>query len=248
MLNDEERWLLEDKFNGQKNEKFLLDLKKLKKGYPLAYLIGWVDFINIKINLDFKPLIPRVETEYWVFNFIKEERIREKKDIKILDIFSGSGCIGLSILKENKNLSIHFSEINKKFIKQIEKNIKINDLNKKNIKIYQSDLFDKIPKNEKYDYILANPPYIPKWKKIDKSVFKHEDYCSLFAEDDGLFFVKKLIKSAPNFLKKNGKIYIEFDELNKNKIELFLKKEKIKNFIFKKDQFKNDRLLIIKNI
>jgi HemK-like putative methylase len=154
-------------------------------------------------------------------------------------------------------VGVDFSEINPKFIKQIKKNLKLNfpkitsenlntiTQNFRSPKIFQSDIFEKIPQNNQYDYILTNPPYIPENKKIDDSVKKFEDYNSLFAEDDGLFFIKKIILEAPKFLKKKGKIFIEFDETSKKNIENFLQENKIKNYKFKKDQYKNDRVLII---
>jgi methylase of polypeptide subunit release factors len=63
-MNQEERWLLEEKYGGRKCEAFSADLKKLKSGFPLAYLIGHQPFLNCKIDLEFKPLIPRPETEF----------------------------------------------------------------------------------------------------------------------------------------------------------------------------------------
>ena len=116
----------------------------------------------------------------------------------------------------------------------------------KNATVFQSDVFDNIP-DKKYNYILANPPYIPESKsdKVQDSVMNHEDYHSLFAPDNGLYFVKKTVLEGLTRLKEGGKIYIEFDETSKSEIEEFLEKENILNYEFKKDQFDNDRVLII---
>ncbi len=262
IFKQEKKWLLKEKYGlenindlkGGKSEAFSADCQRLKKGEPLAFVIGFVEFLNCKIDLEFKPLIPRPETEFWVDEFIKNELklgrnlAKPNSAPQILDIFAGSGCIGISILKNNKVLPhclVDFAEINTNFIKQIKKNIKLNNLKHKNFKIFQSDIFKNIPKNRKYDYILANPPYIPKNKIIESSVFDFEDYNSLFAKDNGLYFIKKTILNGLEKLKNNGKIYIEFDENSKTEIETFLKSKKIENYQFKKDQFKNNRLLII---
>jgi release factor glutamine methyltransferase len=238
---------LDEKYGGEKCSAFFSDLERLKKGEPLAYVIGFVDFLNCKIDLEFKPLIPRVETEFWVKNFSEDMGAREarapQKKLEILDIFSGSGCIGISLLKNLGNIHVDFSEINKDFTKQIKKNLELNNTEEKSYNIFNSDVFEKIPlvKNEdrKYDFIFANPPYVPKEKEIDKSVLDFEDHSSLFAKENGLFFVKKIILEGKEYLKKDGKIFIEFDETSKKEIEGFLKENKIKNFKFKKDQFQN---------
>jgi len=275
MLEREKKWLLVEKYGvknerdlvGEKSEAFFADLKRLKNGEPLAFVIGFVDFLTCKIDLKYKPLIPRPETEYWVNIFIKNNlKNRKNKNgkvqpcsdknannnyenkIQILDLFSGSGCIGISILKKCQNCQVDFGEKNPKFIKQIKKNLKLN-LTKNRAscyKIFKTDIFSGVPKNKKYDFILTNPPYIPKNKKntVQTSVLNYEDYSSLFADDNGLFFVKKIIKNGFNFLKPNGKIYIEFDHRQKKKIEEHLKKNKIK-FNFQKDQYKKYRVLIL---
>ena len=123
MQEKEENWLLQEKYNGQKCEAFLADLVKLKNGYPLAYLIGNQPFLNCIIDLEFKPLIPRPETEFWVNDFIEEQKKRylTKPDttVQILDIFSGSGCIGIGILKNLQNTTVDFAELNKNYISRL---------------------------------------------------------------------------------------------------------------------------------
>jgi len=138
-----------------------------------------------------------------------ENFAEQNSPIKILDIFSGSGCIGLSVLNNFKNIEIDFGEIKNENILQIKKNIKINSLENKNFNILQSDIFKSIPKKS-YDFILANPPYISKEKigttELQNSVIENEDYLALFAKDNGLYFVKKLILESKNYLKKDGEL------------------------------------------
>lgn len=252
-LNEwEEKKLLEEKYQGKKSEDFFTDLKKLQSGEPLDFLIGGREFINSWIDLSFKPLIPRNETEYWIHSYIipkiksKEDFASQNPPLKILDIFSGSGCIGISLLYNFDNLSVDFGEIKKENILQIKKNIKINKLENRNFKIYQSDIFENIPE-KKYNLILANPPYISKdkIKNVQESVLNFEDSLALFADDDGLFLIKKLIIKSKLFLEKDGELWIEYDPWQTDLIIEFLKKEKIKNFEIKKDQYKKNRFLRI---
>lgn len=252
ILKKEIQWLLEEKYNGEKSSAFFSDEKKLNSGTPLAYLIGNIDFINTKIDLEFKPLIPRPETEFWIYEYIfpkikKMENFAEQNSpIKILDIFSGSGCIGLSVLNNFKNIEIDFGEIKNENILQIKKNIKINSLENKNFNILQSDIFKSIPKKS-YDFILANPPYISKEKigttELQNSVIENEDYLALFAKDNGLYFVKKLISESKNYLKKDGELWIEYDPWQTDLIKEFLKENNLNNFEIKKDQYNRNRFL-----
>jgi len=251
-IKKEEEWLLEEKYRGEKCEAFFADLEKLKSGTPLSFLIGHIDFINTKIDLEFRPLIPRPETEFWIYEYIFpmiKERVNfapQNSPTKILDIFSGSGCIGLSLLNNFENIQVDFGEIKKENILQIQKNIKINNLEKKDFNIFQSDIFNLIPP-KKFHFILANPPYISKNRieTIQKSVLDFEDHQALFAEDDGLYFIKKIILEAKNFLEKNGELWIEYDPWQTDLIKNFLEKNKIKNFEIKKDQYKKNRFLRI---
>lgn len=272
-MRKEVEWLLEEKYGGEKCHAFFADIKKLENGIPLAYLIGSIPFLNCQIDLEYKPLIPRPETEFWVNNFLKQEiasqfsvskeknvssRILKRgknKKIKILDLFSGSGCIGIGILKNEGSLpacliEVDFGEKNLLFIKQIKKNLKLNKINKNKSKVFQSDIFSKIPKTEKekekYDFILANPPYISEKLKntVQESVLKHENYASLFASDNGLFFIKKILKEGFDILKSTGKIYIEFDSWQVNLLKKYLEERKIK-YKFQKDQYKKNRVLIL---
>ncbi len=250
-FEQEKKWLLNEKYNGRKSKEFLNDLEKLKQGYPLAFLIGNQPFLNCKIDLEFKPLIPRPETEFWVDDFMKRWGVRNLASPNsaptFLDIFSGSGCIGIALLKNIQNCNVDFSEINPLYIKQIKKNIKINNLKKRNYNIFTSDIFKNIPP-KKYNCILANPPYISKSsiKQVQKSVLDYEDQNALFANDDGLYFIKKTIIEGQKFLKKNGEIWIEFDSQQEKKIKEFLKNIKYKNYEFWIDQYKKKRVIIIR--
>jgi release factor glutamine methyltransferase len=106
MASQEIKWLLEEKYQGEKSEAFFSDCKRLALGEPLAYIIGYSPFMNCKIWLDNKPLIPRPETEYWVNEAIDTIKNNATLSLgleitspKILDMCAGSGCIGVSLLK-----------------------------------------------------------------------------------------------------------------------------------------------------
>lgn len=247
-FNRLKKWLLEEKYQNKITPLYFKDLKKLKKGVPLDYLIGFRYFLDCKIDLSYKPLIPREETEYWVLKAIEEiKQSHLNKKILVLDIFSGSGCIGIAILKHLPLAKVVFGELSEKFIKQIELNLKINKISKNRFKIIRSNIFSNL--KGKYDFIFANPPYLAKERinKIQKTVLKYEPKSALFGGKDGLCFIKKFLKGAKYFIKNGGVIYLEFDSFQKKSIEKLLNKYSYNNFEFFKDQFKRDRYLKIIN-
>lgn len=279
-MKKEIEWLLKEKYHGKPNKNFNKDIERLKTGEPLDYIIGFTEFLGCRIDLSKKPLIPRSETEYWVEKMINEIKNRKpfgmargkiNKKLFILDIFSGSGCIGIAIMRHIKASKVTFVDKEKKCLEQIKMNLQIN-FNKKHIsnsleleiktsrvryKVIQSDGFSRV--KGRFDYIFANPPYIADYRKnpsarlrailrnrIQESVLKYEPKIALLAGRDGLFYINKFLKESKKYLNKNGTIYMEFDFIQKKKINRLLKKYKYKKWSFQKDQYGRSRYLMVK--
>jgi len=101
----------------------------MKLKIPIEYEKSFIKFLNCKIDLRKKVFIPRIETEFWVKKAINELKIENcKLKIDALDIFAGSGCIGITILKNIKNSYVDFADTNKKAIWQIKINLKLNKI------------------------------------------------------------------------------------------------------------------------
>ena len=248
----EEQWLLKEKYNGKPNKKFKADLKRLKKGEPVDYVIGFTNFLSCKIDLSKKPLIPRKETEYWtvfaagdIKKRIETSSMTAKDNLRVLDMFAGSGCVGVAIQANVPNVLCDFADNDKNALAQIKINLKKNFIKKPKSKVFLSDVFSKV--NGKYDYILANPPYIPTTRKnkIQKSVLKYEPKQALFGGDDGMKFINKFLAGAKEHLNKYGRIYMEFDFIQKEKIEKLLKKLGYKKWQFGQDQYNKWRWVVV---
>ncbi|MDD3386372.1 MAG: HemK family protein methyltransferase [Candidatus Pacebacteria bacterium] len=208
---------------------------------PEDYKKGYKYFLNTKIDLSKRPLIPREETEYWVDCFLKENNNK----IKYLDLFSGSGCVGISILKNIKGSLCDFGEIKDEFIEQIKINIEINEIDKDRCKVLKTDIFSGI--NDGYDVILANPPYVAENRisEVGEDVKEFEPAIALYGGFDGMDIIEKFLEQAKNYLNDKGLIIMEFDPEQKEKIEKIVK-EKYSKYNFEKDQFGLYRFIKIK--
>lgn len=175
---------------------------------PIQYILGSVPFGQLDIIVEPPILIPRPETEEWVMNLI--EKIKNSypgglvSPLSILDLCTGSGCIGLSLAHAFPESRIYATDINPAALSLTQRNAYL--LGITNIECFQSDLFAAFEKTpQKFDLILANPPYISPHElpMLEPSVRHWEDSGALIAKDNGLALIKEIITQAPDFLSPN---------------------------------------------
>ena len=243
-----QKWLLEEKYRGQPSPEYENDLRRLAEGEPLDYVIGKTNFLGCSIDLGKRPLIPRVETEYWTEKIMNEVLLKDERPLNILDIFSGSGCIGIAIAKHVPYASVTLSDTSSDAIEQIRTNLELNHVDKKRVTVIPSDMFEHI--SGKFDYIFANPPYIAedRTEHVERSVLDHEPREALFAPDNGLFYIKRLLEEAPSHLKPEGRMFIEFDSWQKDMIGDFLGTlgDMYTNRVWHDDQYGKPRMLEVR--
>ena len=175
-------------------------IKKINdESIPLAYLIGHVPFGEITVEVQAPILIPRPETEEWVYALIEKLQPEKEKITTILDLGTGSGCIALALAHAFPQAQVVASDINPKALELAEQNARKNNI--KNITFIESDLFKNIPQKS-FDLIVSNPPYIaPRYKKtLSDSVINWEDHGALFAAKEGLELIEKIIQQLPDRL------------------------------------------------
>lgn len=210
MENLDISWLLKEKFGGEKSDAFFADCKSLALGKPLAYLIGWTPFLNCKIWLDSLPLIPRPETEFWTEKAIEAMKQSTLKSPRVLDLCSGSGCIGVAVAKTIGDARVDFSEIDSSHIPTIKKNLHENGLSEEKSIVAHTNLFTGL--SHKYDFIFSNPPYIDAaLERADSSVIENEPYVALFGGKDGMEIITQIIEQASSHINPHGQMWLEHE-------------------------------------
>lgn len=199
------------------------DFKKLRsavnkrlKGVPLQLIIGFTDFAGVEVLESKHTLSPRPETEYMVEQIIE----RENKDSSVLDMCSGSGCIGLALKKAGFE-EVTLCDKSKKAIKMIIKNARHNKLP---VSIVKSDMFDNII--GVFDMIVINPPYIKSLdiKDLQIEVKKYDPKMALDGGADGLHFYNIIGSVSHKYLNTNGVLYLEIGLGQEDDVVTILKK------------------------
>lgn len=236
--------------NDQKNNKkniSLIKIIKLKRALnqlktkPMQYIIGNVDFYGYKYKVNKNVLIPRFETEELVENTITYINNMFNKKVSILDIGTGSGCIGITLKRKIKDSDVALTDISKKALNIAEYNSKGLD-----IKLIHSDIFKNI--YDRYDLIISNPPYISYDEDVMDIVKNNEPNIALYSKNDGLYFYEEILKNCKKHL--NDKFLIAFEigctqkEAVINIAHKYLNNIKIES---KKDMQGRDRMIFIMN-
>lgn len=181
------------------------------------YARGFVPFLGVDVCLDSRPLIPRTETEYWVEIAITEMRDVRRHPFRVLDMFAGSGCIGLAVLKHVPNAHVTFADINPTHFPAIRKSIEGNDLDPLRADFIHTDVWLPVADVrrqplEVFDFVLANPPYVSKERgTVSPETLLHEPHEALFAEDDGFALIQETVKGLPSHMARGGSAWIEHE-------------------------------------
>jgi release factor glutamine methyltransferase len=244
--------LAQDKYDGDRDSDITEDLKRLAGGEPLAYVIGWIPFLNLKVWLGTpnvaRPLIPRPETEWWTEKLIEHLKYKfEDRPFTLLDLCAGSGAIGLAVLSAFPQARVSFGEIDPELKSGIQKNLEANMLDATRSDIRTGDLFTPFG-NERFDVIATNPPYIPQVHAatLEKGVTDFEPHQALFSGADGLGVIRKITAHFPKHLSTNGELWMECDISNIEAAEKLIATNSPNLFesSIHMDQYNRPRLLI----
>ena len=214
--------------------------KKLVAHIPAQYIIGHAEFFGMKLKVDERVLIPRPETEELVDLILTEN---PEKNLKVLDIGTGSGAIALALAKNRPDWSVTAADISQDALDLSLENAKAQNLN---LSFIKSDCFSEI--SAKYDIIVSNPPYISRADEVEVglNVLHSEPHLALFADEDGLAIYRRIAEDSKDYLNDGGKIYLEIGYKQGQSVPALFKE----NFPEKrvrtlKDQFGQDRMVVI---
>lgn len=180
-------------------------IAKRMKRIPLQHITGEQDFMGLTFQVNEHVLIPRQDTEILV-----EEILKDMQDYqRILDMCTGSGCILISLLHYNNWCEGVGVDISPLALQTAEENGKNLLPEEKRPVWLESNLFDNV--EGKFDVIVSNPPYIRSdvIETLMPEVKDHEPTKALDGTEDGLYFYREIVRLAPEYLKKEGKLYFE---------------------------------------
>ncbi len=169
---------------------------------PIAYIVGVKEFYDRDFIVTPDVLIPRPESEHIIESLRKFDIAN---DAKIIDVGTGSGALAITAKLEFPSAKVFATDISDAALSVAKTNA--NNLGA-NIEFSQSDLLSGV--DETFDFIIANLPYVAKNWDVSPETRAEPDI-ALYADDDGLELIKKLIVQAPNKLSRNGKLILEMD-------------------------------------
>ncbi len=176
---------------------------------PIAYLTGRRDFYGHSFLVNEQVLIPRPESE--VILAILDELAQDHHLRTALDVGTGSGCLAISIKLTHPDLAVSACDISESALLVARRNVARLLPSGQQIKFYQSDLLSDLPTDSRFDLIVANLPYLSPGENGLSPELAYEPAIALYADDDGLSLIKRLIATAPARLTPGGYLLLEMD-------------------------------------
>ena len=220
----------EKTLNERQLDAFNSVLQRREKGEPLAYITGTKEFWSLAFIVNKHVLIPRPETELLVELTLK--KIACIKSPRILELGTGSGAIAISIATERPDCDVTATDNSLEALDVAELNAQKHNVT---IQLKQSDWYKEI-KNEKFDVIVSNPPYIEEGDPhLDEKVFLHEPQNALISKNNGLYSLSVIISNASYFLAPSGILIIEHGFQQAESVKRLLCDANFNNVISSKD-------------
>ena len=223
--------------------KFYGNLDRVLDGEPIQYVLGYTEFLDLKLKVNKNVLIPRQETEELAL--IVSKALKDiKEDINIADVCTGSGTLAIKLKKDIPHANVYASDISEEAINVAADNSSINNTS---ITFFIGDMLTPFIKlGIKLDVLVANPPYIGDSSTIDEQVYKYEPHLALLAEPKTKYY-EEIFKHVNEVMNPQYLIALEIGEdMQEELTKLMQKYLKTASFLFKKDIYGRLRFLIIR--
>lgn len=200
--------VLREKYAGVETDAYRVDCARIDVREPWEYILGYADFLDCKIDLSYKPMVPRDETAFWVTRVIEEWN--GKGPIRAADLYAGAGNIGIALLKYLPDAHVTFNEIDANLMPQIAKSIELNGIDPSRATLLAGDSLEKITGT--FDVLCANPPYVdPAGEATMDPEMRYEPHIAFFGSSDGYGHHRELIREGKKYLTPGGTLYVECD-------------------------------------
>jgi len=229
-------------------EEFHHLVERRKLGEPVAYIVGKKEFWSLLFEVNRHILVPRPETEILVEEVLRVCSGIGGKNLKILEIGTGSGAISVSLASELREAQIIATDISQEAIAVAMRNAQNNGVENR-ISFLSGNLFH--PVSGKFDIVVSNPPYISQeeYEQLPLDVRGFEPKSALLSGADGTAFHRKIIKGAPVYLKVGGWLLMEIGSGQKDQVEFILKESNLyDNIIFRADYAGIERVSIARRV
>ena len=197
--------------SGETCEKMEDAVRRILAEEPLAYIMGEWDFYGMRLSVDRNVLIPRDDTCAVTALAIKNALFLQQ-DPRILDLCTGSGCIGLAVANRVKDAKVTLADVSREALAVAKKNVTATKLSARVSCVQANALEDPAPFLGKFDMIISNPPYITtrEMQELPASVKDYEPHLALYGGEDGLDFYRSIADKYRAALKPGGYLCFEF--------------------------------------
>lgn len=220
-------------------------IKKRIARTPISYLTNHKEFMSLDFYVDERVLIPRPETEFIVETILKA---KEGPSQRLLEIGTGSGVIATALAVNKAEWEIIATDISNDALAVAEKNRVAHDCAGR-ITLLHGDLFEPIKALEspRFNWIVSNPPYVMTSERdtLSPEIRDYEPHIALFAGEDGLSVICRLVAEAPNYLHPEGKLIFEIGDKQAESVKALLEEQPAyQNYRFIKDYAGKDRVVL----
>ncbi|MBC1338974.1 peptide chain release factor N(5)-glutamine methyltransferase [Listeria innocua] len=228
-------------------KQFQEDFARYLAGEPVQYILKTAPFYGYDFLVTEDVLIPRPETEELVATaeaFLKKHPLRS-----LLDVCTGSGIIAIALKKAFPDMTVTASDISAAALEIAKKNALLLNAD---VRFVETDLLESFKQNnERFDMIVANPPYISEAEKAEMSdyVLKNEPSIALFAENDGLAIYERFVDNLKYVLNPSFWVGVEIGYTQGERVkQLFEKSYPHATVLIHKDINSKDRYVTCSNI